>query len=216
MKYEKGNFFIVPNKEKLKTVGAVAQSVFMWLCVFADEKGQCYPSASTLAELCLVGENRVRDSIKKLVVAGLVDKQERKENGSNLSNLYQILSGGGGSVAEVGVGLPRDTNYIHTNYNKDMSAHADAFEQFWSEYPKKELKKKAKEIWVRKKLDEKVSVLMAFVKKAKTTERWLKGYIKQPTTFLNGECWNDDLVSYGTIATKRALNNVSVSNDIKL
>lgn len=87
----------------------------------------------------------------------------------------------------------------------DMSASADvgkSFEKFWSSYPKKELKKKTKEIWDRKKLGSKLDEIISFIEKAKNTDRWQKGYIKQPPVFLNGECWNDDISSYGGIKIK--------------
>jgi hypothetical protein len=71
-----------------------------------------------------------------------------------------------------------------------------AFERFWSIYPKKELKKKTIEIWQRKGLDSHIEVILKFVNLAKETDRWRKGYVKQPPVFLNGECWNDDLASY--------------------
>ena len=77
-----------------------------------------------------------------------------------------------------------------------MSVKTDLFNQFWEIYPKKELKKKTLEIWHRKKLDSSLEVILNFITKAKNTDRWKKGFIKQPSTFLNGECWNDDLESY--------------------
>lgn len=78
-----------------------------------------------------------------------------------------------------------------------MSAKADdSFSKFWSIYPKKELKKKTEEIWRRKKLNTHLEVILEFINKASATDRWRKGYIKQPPTFLNGECWNDDLSTY--------------------
>lgn len=78
-----------------------------------------------------------------------------------------------------------------------MSADADlSFEEFWKNYPKKELKKKSLEIWKRKKFGTQLQVILDFIKKAKETDRWQKGYVKQPPAFLNGECWNDDLSSY--------------------
>lgn len=75
--------------------------------------------------------------------------------------------------------------------NKD-----NTFELFWKEYPKKELKKRATEIWARKKFGKDLPQILEFIKKAKNTDRWKKGYIKQPPAFLNGECWNDDLSGY--------------------
>ena len=79
---------------------------------------------------------------------------------------------------------------------KSMSASADGFGSFWEKYPKKEQKKKCQEIWKRKKLSLLLPVILEFIEKATQTDRWKKGYIKQPTAFLNGECWNDDLESY--------------------
>lgn len=80
---------------------------------------------------------------------------------------------------------------------EDMSDKSDAFSQFWDKYPKKELKKKTLEIWKRKKLDSRLGEILAFIEKASLTDRWKKGFVKQPPVFLNGECWNDDLTSYG-------------------
>jgi hypothetical protein len=81
--------------------------------------------------------------------------------------------------------------------NKDISAvPADAFNQFWNAYPKKELKKKTQEIWQRNKLDLHLEEILRFIEVAKNSDRWKKGFVKQPPVFLNGECWNDDLSSY--------------------
>ena len=70
------------------------------------------------------------------------------------------------------------------------------FEKFWKEYPNKENKKKAKEIWKRKNLDSSLQEIIDFIKKARETDRWKKGIIPHPTTFLNQERWEDDLTLY--------------------
>lgn len=75
-----------------------------------------------------------------------------------------------------------------------------SFETFWNAYPKKELKKKSLEIWKSKKLDSKIGEILEFIRKAKETDRWKRNFVKQPTTFLRNECWNDDLASYGSEA----------------
>lgn len=89
----------------------------------------------------------------------------------------------------------------------DMSEKSDAFDQFWTAYPKKELKRRAREIWGRKGLDSKVAEILSFIASASLTDRWTKGYIKQPTAFLNGECWNDDLAAYND---KKATQKIAV------
>ena len=80
--------------------------------------------------------------------------------------------------------------------DKEEDVVIATFNQFWEKYPKKELKKKSLEIWKRKKFDVKLKVILDFISKAKETDRWQKGYVKQPPAFLNGECWNDDLNGY--------------------
>lgn len=86
-----------------------------------------------------------------------------------------------------------EENRIHNTYTSEKS---DMFNQFWTAYPKKELKKRTQEVWKRKNLDSKISEIVNFIEKAKITDRWKKGFVKQPPAFLNGECWNDDVSSY--------------------
>ena len=88
---------------------------------------------------------------------------------------------------------------VRLGKEKYMSAKADAFDAFWEAYPKKELKKKAVDIWKRKNYSQHIEEILAFIEKAKQTDRWAKGYIKQPTTFLNNESWNDDLTAYSDV-----------------
>lgn len=70
------------------------------------------------------------------------------------------------------------------------------FDRFWFAYPKKESKIKAREKWEKKNLDLQIQNILNFIEKAKETDRWRKKYIKDPTTFLHNECWNDDLEGY--------------------
>lgn len=94
--------------------------------------------------------------------------------------------------------IHNDTNNKDSSISNNLDkVELSGFEQFWFAYPKKELKKKSSEIWVSKKLDTKLLEILAFISAAKKTDRWVKGYVKQPTAFLNGECWEDDLSAYG-------------------
>lgn len=90
MRYEKGNFIIVPNKSELKKLDAQSQVLFMWLCSFTDEKGQCYPSVKRLAECCGLSRNTIIDRVKILIDSGFLTKSERFSDNSQQSNLYQI------------------------------------------------------------------------------------------------------------------------------
>lgn len=116
---------------------------------------------------------------------------------------------------------------IHTSYkseiinnkseiknNKSINT-STCFDRFWEVYPKKEMKKKTHEIWIKNKLDKNVDEIVTFIQRAKNTERWDKGFIKQPTTFLNNESWKDDLSAYGIIK-KEKFSTASVASDMLL
>lgn len=90
MKYEKGNFITVPNKSELKKLDAQSQVLFMWLCSFTDEKGQCYPSVNRLAECCGLSRKTIIERVKVLIDKGFLTKFHRYNDNSQQSNLYQI------------------------------------------------------------------------------------------------------------------------------
>ncbi|MER0170328.1 MAG: helix-turn-helix domain-containing protein [Nitrosomonas sp.] len=90
MKYEKGNFITVPNKSELKKLDAHSQVLFMWLCSFTDEKGQCYPSVNRLAECCGLSRKTIIDRVKILIDRGFLTKIPRFADNAQQSNLYQI------------------------------------------------------------------------------------------------------------------------------
>lgn len=69
------------------------------------------------------------------------------------------------------------------------------FERFWEAYPRKQSKKAALKIWKREKLTSKLELILSDLLKRKQTE-WLdkqKQYIPHPSTYLNGERWNDEI-----------------------
>lgn len=67
------------------------------------------------------------------------------------------------------------------------------FEIFWLQYPVKEDKKKSKEKFLKlhKSL---LPVILDSVKLNKEkNQKWKEGFAKNPLTWINGECWNDEL-----------------------
>lgn len=70
-----------------------------------------------------------------------------------------------------------------------------SFENFWSLYPRKVEKKKAEDKW--NKLDEEIQMVILSDLPKRTVEdrQWLAGYIPHPTTYLNGERWNDEIAT---------------------
>lgn len=63
------------------------------------------------------------------------------------------------------------------------------FEIFWNKYPNKEAKKKAKEIWLRAKPD--LNEILKALEWQLVSDKWKRGFIPLPATYLNQERWND-------------------------
>jgi len=93
MKYKKGTFVIVPNKERLRSKPTEYQTIFFWLCAYSNENGTCFPSRTKLANDCGLTDRTIDKYVEKLVSDGLIEKKRRKNKGTNeyTSNLYQIL-----------------------------------------------------------------------------------------------------------------------------
>ncbi len=91
MKYAKGTFTVVPNRQLLRGLPAATQTLYVWLCSYADENGECYPSRAKLAEDIGGSVRTVDTHLKKLEELGLIEKQNRVKNNEKQSNLYQLL-----------------------------------------------------------------------------------------------------------------------------
>ncbi len=93
MKYVKDSFIVVPNKQQLDGKPSQYQSIYFWICNYADKKGQCFPARSTLAKNAGVGIHTVDKILKQMQEDGLLSFQQRynKDNKSQKSNLYQLL-----------------------------------------------------------------------------------------------------------------------------
>jgi hypothetical protein len=71
---------------------------------------------------------------------------------------------------------------------------ADRFVDWWKVYPKKVKKPEARKVWKAKGLDIKADELIEDVRaRLKEDDRWRRGYIPDPTTYLRGERWSDEI-----------------------
>lgn len=97
MKYEKGSFITVPSRDALRGLNPIAQSLYMWLCAYANETGQCFPSRKTLAFDVGCSEATIDRMVALLIEKGLLKKKHQKTaEGDMGSNLYTVLIVGGG------------------------------------------------------------------------------------------------------------------------
>lgn len=112
MDYVKGNFEIVPNMHLIpKMIGSTVK-VYLAICKFADKRGQCYPSYTTIGAWAGISRRQVIRSIKELEQLRVITvvKQERS-NGSQTSNLFQIQQPRG---SDLHVTPPSDTHVTQT------------------------------------------------------------------------------------------------------
>ena len=71
---------------------------------------------------------------------------------------------------------------------------SDRFNEFWSIYPNKTGKKKASQMWNRRKLDAIADTIINSLRiRIDNDPRWDAGFIQNPTTFLNGDLWEDEI-----------------------
>jgi len=74
------------------------------------------------------------------------------------------------------------------------SKPASRFDDFWEVCPKKVGKKKTKEIWKRRKLDRIADKIISDITtRMKNDKKWIDGFIPNPTTYLNGDRWEDEM-----------------------
>ncbi|MGJ3495148.1 helix-turn-helix domain-containing protein [Piscirickettsia salmonis] len=99
-----------------------------------------------------------------------------------------------------------EKNIMRKSCAKDSALR---FDEFWSEYPVKKDKKRAKGIWEKKNLDDIANDIISHVKQSKDLDQgWLDGFAPHPSTYLNGERWNDE------ITTKKGNQNASSTRNL--
>lgn len=78
------------------------------------------------------------------------------------------------------------------------------FEEWWIAYNKKRGRKKAEAKWNKLSLDDKVACMNATPNYVASTPDPV--YRKDPLTYLNGECWNDEIIQKQNNEQQRAIN----------
>lgn len=77
-------------KQKIKP--AIAKLLLIAIANYADKNGKCWPSKSRLAADCCYDKANLCKVIAALKKAGLIDVQERFENGTQLTSIITILA----------------------------------------------------------------------------------------------------------------------------
>lgn len=112
-------------------------------------------------------------------------------------------------------GTPGTYNYTHNNKthittpreesaNKDKVILEELFGAFWEAYPLKQTKKPAHLKWMHLTPMEALTIIEDVEKRKKSDDRWLRGYIPQPLTYINQRRWEDEITQ--TIKAKPQLD----------
>lgn len=100
MKYRKGTFITVPNKEQLSGLDPQTQVLYMWLNSYANDDGECFPSIERLAVDCGMSRDTVIRRLEVLCEKGLVKKQNQYVDNRQTTNLYTMELLGEGSTEQ--------------------------------------------------------------------------------------------------------------------
>lgn len=117
---------------------------------------------------------------------------------------------------------PPESNPIQSESNPNPNTNPNpnardtrgaAFEKFWSAYPRKEGKQKARAAF--DKVTAPLEVLLAAIENHKQSAQWTKDngqYIPHPATWLNGKRWEDQMVPErpGWVNGKRQLDEYDI------
>jgi hypothetical protein len=75
-------------------------------------------------------------------------------------------------------------------------AKPNGFARFWEAYPAKVAKRAAERAFPnalrRISAPDPLAVILAGIERAKRSRKWREGFIPNPATWLNGDCWEDD------------------------
>ena len=188
---------------KQKTANSGQQLVLLLLANHTNgHTGQCNPSHRLLAEECRMGLSTLKNHIKGLEDAGFLKIVHISKEGVSLPNQY-ILGGVGQNLADGGsksdrqVGQNLATKQEDKPVIKPSKSSDPFFDDFWKAYPRKTNKGFAKKVFEKLKVDDAMLTKMIQAIHAQNKTVWKdkdQQYIPHPSTWLNGERWDDEIV----------------------
>ena len=170
-----------------------------------DGEGTYSGSQQYLADWTNTTKRNVIKILNQLVEDRYLEKIENDVNGVKFYKYKAMLPSSLGvkkvhrGVKKVHQGGEKSSpNNIDNNIDNIYSANFDkndAFERFWSAYPRKTNKKKAKDAFIRKCTDEIMfQKMLSSLVDQKQSDQWQNPrFIPHASTWINGERWNDVL-----------------------
>lgn len=180
-------------------LAATTKIVLQALASHLNDMGEpMFPSQARLAQMCSLSERAVIQHLQIAEERGWIKPRKRELKGSKWAANEYVAAwpDGVNDVHPWGEGgSPGGVNEVHTNSpvltSKEPTARACRFDEFWNEYPTKVDKKGCQRIWKSRKLDGLADEIIAGIKRWQSSDRWRRGFITNPSTFLNQERWKD-------------------------
>lgn len=217
------NFAMVPQWVIMQGFSASAISVYTVLAMYRNSQtSDCYPSKATICERTGLTSNTVGKALKELESDGAIKVEKRFFGRSQTSNLYTLFmtgpygipqgfkpieKGQGGSIdapppAMVGGegiptvgGVTKPNNQTKETRNNSPATFVadDGFDDFWSVYPRRIGKGKARVKWKQslKKTDA-ATIIDGARKYAEQRAGEEPKYTAHPASWLNAERWLDE------------------------
>ena len=184
---------------------------------------QSYPddwrfTIAGLASVSGCGRDQVRAALAELEAVGYLVKAQTHDEGGKFSGAVYVLQEEAPPLSEnpttvrrkneplsekPSTGNPTTENptLINNIYNKRTPRTPPegdaAFDRFWSRYPRKQDKAKARRAWAKLAPDGALAErIMAALEVQRRSESWTREggrYIPMPSTWLNGRRWEDEL-----------------------
>lgn len=197
--------------------------VLLALADYANDEGYCFPGQVSIATKADLSERTVRDTLKRLEDAGLLEITERRrDDGYRTSNGYRLLT----SPAEVAGDQisPAESRQSHrqTAAGQEPSvepsdipptpkAEDDGFDAVWAAWPRKDGKLAAQKAWRRLSAAKRAEILPMLVAHANGHRQHTEPrYIPHLSTWLNGERWDDTVPGGPAASAPTAIDVASV------
>lgn len=194
---EKPNYYaVIPaNVRYDKELSDKAKLLYGEISALSNKSGICWASNEYFSTLYETSTRTITRLIKELSDLGYITLKITE------GKSRQICLGG----IDKNVQGTLDKNVYHNNTSINNTSNnitpiyplKENFELFWSAYPKKQNKAKAK-IWFEKNKpnEELMNIILSKLEMFKRTKEWKKNngqFIPMPTTWLNGKRWEDEI-----------------------
>ena len=170
-----------------------------------DHTRQCNPSQKLLAEECSMGLSTLKNHIIALQDLGYVETVNVFKDNIQKPNQYLLRfpSSQNRATPPSGSGYPPSQNLATEPEVKNRIEPVDQknnfFDDFWKAYPRKSNKSFARKVFEKLKVDQQLFDKMVQAINLQNKTVWKdkdQQYIPHPSTWLNGERWEDEVSSF--------------------